>query len=108
MKKEIVNFTPHMITLVSENGETLRKIASNGVARVSSVETIVSTEQGFPETITEFGEVEGLPAYREDTLVIVSRLVMSRCPNRSDLRCPGIQVRNSEGQVIGCKSLARN
>lgn len=105
---KIINMTPHTITIVNEEGSLLMQIPSSGVARVSSVETIVSTELGFPETETTFGEVEGLPPQEEGTIVIVSRLVMSRCPERADLRVPGLQVRNAEGQVIGCKSLARN
>lgn len=53
-----------------------------------------------------FGEVEGLPKYREDVYYIVSRLVKSALPDRKDLLCPGQQVRNETGQVIGCKSLS--
>lgn len=108
MSKKILNYTPHEINIVDDEGKIIIAIPSSGVARVSSNETIVSEELGFPETATFFGDVEGLPPYDEDTIVIVSRLVMNLSPSRDDLRVPGLQVRNDQGQVIGCKSLARN
>jgi hypothetical protein len=104
---KILNYTPHEINLIKENGYSI-SIPSTGIARVSSTEKVVSTLDGITETETVYGEVEGLPAPADDTIIIVSRLVLSRCPDRSDFRAPGLQVRDDEGRVIGCKSLARN
>jgi hypothetical protein len=107
MKKKVLNYTPHDINLFLQDGSTMT-IKSSGSARVSSTETVVSTDLGIPETMTVYGDVVDLPAPADDTIIIVSRLVLSRCPDRPDLRVPGLQVRDSDGKVIGCKSLARN
>ena len=104
----IKNLTPHTIVIVNEAGDVVREFTSEGLARVSSKEVITSMEDGIPISETTYGEVEGLPAEAEDTLLIVSRLVLSRCPDRKDLRVPGMQIRDAEGRVVGCKTLARN
>ena len=104
----IRNFTPHSINIVGENGEVLKTFESEGLARVSSEEKVVEVVDGIPMSETTFGAVEGLPSEEEDTLLIVSRLVLSQCPDWKDLRAPGMQVRDEEGHVIGCKTLARN
>ena len=52
-----------------------------------------------------FGEVVGLPEPIEGTWYIVSRIV-AEAAQRSDLLVPDETVRNSEGQIVGCKSFA--
>lgn len=107
----IINMTPHTITVVSAN-EVVATFPSEGVVRVASKEVVVGDINGIPQTATEYGAVEGLPAQTNDTIYIVSRLVLAALEKagitRSDLRVPGMQVRNEAGQVVGCKSLALN
>ena len=55
-----------------------------------------------------FGEVTGLPDPVEGTLYIVSALVRSALPARTDLASPGDLVRDAAGAVIGCKGLIVN
>lgn len=102
----IRNFTPHVVRVVDEEGSLVREFPSNGLARVASSEVIVEEFDGIQLSKTHFGDVEGLPDAEDGTLLIVSRLVKAAMPERADLVCPGMQVRDDEGRVIGCKSLA--
>ena len=105
----IINLTPHTITICNASGEIVRQIpASGNLARVSA--RTVSTGEvfdGIPVTTTSYGEVEGLPAPQQDTIYIVSALVAGRVPDRGDVFIPNESVRDSEGRIIGCKSLGR-
>jgi hypothetical protein len=104
--KNIINLTPHTINVVLED-RTI-EIPSSGVARCSQSSQLVGEVNGIPLTATTFGEVIDLPEPTEDTLFIVSRLIMSACPERNDLLCPNELVRDEEGKIIGCKSFAVN
>lgn len=102
---EILNLTPHEVTLLDFDDSVLMRIPSTGLARVSTESVVVGVVNGIPLTHTTYGEVEGLPEQREDVLLIVSGLIRSACPDRTDLCQPGLQVRDGEGRVIGCRSL---
>ena len=112
----IKNFTPHSVTL---GGITY---PSQGVARVSTTETLVGhiyrecpVHPEDPECGCEglevpivrqlLGEVEGLPNFDAGALVIVSRMVAMACPDRSDLACPARLCRDAEGRIVGCEAL---
>ena len=66
------------------------------------------TSEGIevPLTRTTFGEVQGLPDPADDTLYVVSRLVISAVPDRTDLVSPDGAVRDDQGRIIGCTALA--
>jgi hypothetical protein len=100
---KIVNLTPHTVKLVG-----VLEIFSTGVARVSSTQEEVGRIDGVPLVRATFGEVTGLPAPEEGTLLIVSAMVRAALPGRTDLASPGDLVRDEAGQVIGCKSLIVN
>ena len=105
---KIINTTPHDIKIVSEEGEVLRTFpkAETPVRVAATVKTVGELDCiAIEETV--FGEVEGLPEAEEGTYYIVSRLVASAASGRTDLLVPGQQVRNSDGVVVGCKSLSR-
>jgi hypothetical protein len=80
------------------------------IPRVSSSTELVDTiETSFGLiriTRNTFGQVENLPDPQPNTLFIVSAMVMNACPNRTDLVCPNESVRDSEGRITGCQSLA--
>lgn len=103
---KIINTTPHEITIINDEMETVATFAPEISVRVASVTKIIGNIQGIPLDTTFFGEVEGLPEYQEGVYYIVSRLVKSALPDRKDLLYPGQQVRNENGQVVGCKSLS--
>ena len=67
--------------------------------------TAGTLEDGTHLTRTVFGEPEGLPAYEEGTFYIVSQIVKSALPYRTDLLVPAEMVRDAAGNVVGCKSL---
>lgn len=101
---QIINLTPHDVTFVNDEGKPIMTIPSSGVTRVASTTAIVSEFNGIPVTETTFGQVEGLPEERPGVVYIVSRMVATAA-KRNDLYVPGMQVRDAEGRVIGCKSL---
>lgn len=106
----LVNLTPHTINIVLGNG-TFDVPASGTVARCSQSETVLGTVVvdgiEIPITGQSFGEVVDLPAPKDGVFYIVSRLVASACPSRSDLLIPGPMVRDDDGKVIGCRGLSR-
>lgn len=104
----IINCTPHNIN-ICENGQIVRTISpSNVVPRLSQSTEDVGEIDGIRITKTAFGETQDLPEYKENTYLIVSRLVMSANPHRTDLLVPNGIVRDSEGNIIGCESLSQN
>ena len=54
-----------------------------------------------------FTEIEGLPEPKENTIYIVSALVAGAAKNRDDLVVPNDIVRDDQGRIIGCRSLAK-
>ena len=110
IKVKIVNLTPHKITFISDKGN-LSIDPSGTIARVSAKveETghIYVTKFGLsiPITTTVYGEVEGLPDPKENTIFVVSSLVAQRVPEREDVFIPNESVRDENGRIIGCRSL---
>lgn len=103
----IKNLTPHDVRVLNDNNEVVVVLNSEGIARVSSETKVVDTLNGVPITETVFGEVTGLPPETEGTYYIVSRMVASAASERRDLLVPGLQIRDEQGRVVGCKSLDR-
>ena len=103
----IVNLTPHPITLIRDGQENQVLLPAGKPARVSSSLAITGTFDDMPIVQQSLGDVVDLPPTTKDTLLIVSRMVMTACPNRSDLVCPADLVRDASGNIIGCKALER-
>jgi len=117
----LVNLTPHEVTLVGEDGSVLLRIPPSGqVARVRE-ETAPAGEitvlPGGPLTVEgvrvplvrrSWGPIEGLPEPQFRTLFITSSLVAQAAwaAGRRDVVAPGELVRDSEGRVVGCKNLS--
>lgn len=102
------NLTPHTINILNTSGEEVYVIPAEGVIPRCSQENVEvgSLGNGVPIYQCVYGEVEDLPEETPNTLLIVSRLVVSACPTRKDLVSPGPLMRNAEGQPIGCMGLA--
>lgn len=105
---KIINLTPHTVNIVDAEGKEIIKFPSEGEARCTQAIIKVGEINGVPLTETSFGEVIGLPKEQEGVNYIVSRLVMQACKVRNDLLVPNELVRDQEGKIIGCKSLAKN
>lgn len=104
-----VNLTPHAITLINADNSVREVIEPSGsLARVEVHEEVVdSIGGGFPVVKNAYGEVDGLPAPKDDVIYIVSALVAQRVTERNDVLVPARAVRDDKGRIIGCKALAR-
>lgn len=99
----IVNLTPHEIRI----GDTM--IPSAGLARCAT-KTWPMYIRGCPVPVVrqEFGDVTGLPEPEEGTIYVVSMPVAQAVGrSRDDIFVPGEQIRDENGRIVGCKSLAR-
>ncbi len=104
---KILNLTPHPIHIVDAEGNKIKTIEASGLVRLAS-KTVPSGEiDGVNITTTQFGEPEGLPEYEEGVYYIVSQLVKSALPMRTDLLVPAEVVRDDKGNIVGCKSLGQ-
>lgn len=108
MKVKVINKTPHDITIVDSNGIIIKVYPPNPSAliRLNAKTNIVGVlPDGTFLSKTVFGDPEGLPEFKEGTFYIVSQLVKSALPERTDLLVPAEMIRDDEGKIIGCKSL---
>jgi len=109
---EIINLTPHEITIISEGGEEIMRIPPSGtVARVSVKSEVVGEVNGVPIRKTVYGDIVGLPEPRENTFYVVSTLVLIAAREkgicRRDLIAPDTNpdsvIRDHQGRVVGVK-----
>lgn len=105
---KLINLTPHTINLMDYNNNILLSIPSSGLARLVTTTERVGDAGGVPLNRTKFGPVTGLPEPATDTLYIVSGMICSALPERTDIASPGDLVRDAEGRVIGCRHLIVN
>ena len=103
--KNVLNFTPHALNVVDLDGN-VTTFPSVGVARVATSSVSRNPINGFGVVATTFSDVTGLPDPVSGTYFVVSRLVLSACPGRTDLLCPGELIRDVDGNVIGCKGFS--
>ena len=102
----ILNFTPHPIVVVTPEGVEIKRIESSGLIRLKAetIDTGIEID-GVKITKTQFGEPVGLPDFEDGVFIIVSQLVKSALPHRTDLLVPAEVVRDSQGNILGCQSL---
>jgi hypothetical protein len=112
----IVNLTPHRIVIFSsaDAAELFVVVEPSGqVARVSSTTkheySPLWVKYGFPTVRVTFGEVTGLPEYKDGVVYIVSGMVLDAVgksqPDRCDVYAPGELLRGPDGQPRGCIGL---
>jgi len=109
IKMTIVNKTPHAVNIINQNNQVVRTYQKGDSQIRLAVKIVqdVPLVDGTPTSRTNFGEPEGLPDFKEDTFYIVSQLVKSALPERTDLLVPAEVVRDEKGNIVGCKSLGR-
>jgi hypothetical protein hcinC1_00210 len=90
--------TPDMV-LEQYHGEPIR---------VSCESRKVDVVEGIDIYENIYGEVTGLPEFKEGVYYVVSAMVRQALPHRRDLLSPGQLIRNEQGQPIGCLGLVRN
>ena len=113
MDVECINLTPHPIVLLDKDDQEVLTIPTTDVTRVSSQTVTVGYFRIngvlVPRSHTQYGEVEGLPDPTPGVIYIVSGMVVSALVqqgiHRDDLLVPGMQIRDYQGRVIGCRSL---
>ncbi len=94
----IINLTPHSIELPGLS------IPTSGVVEMK--EELLGSFNGVDLYTTSYKDVTGLPAPKEGVLLIVSDIVRSACPDRTDLASPQGLRRDEDGKVIGCNGLS--
>ena len=104
---QVINLTPHELTLVGSNEEVIERIPSSGITRVSEVVETLGNINGIPLVKKTFGKVEGLPDPQDGVVYYVSAITASAVQGRDDVVIGGESVRNDNGQIIGIKSFAR-
>jgi len=106
----LINLTPHDINIVIvEGGDKITVPPSGIIARVSSNQKEVFKINNIPVYQTVFGEVENLPEPQNDTIYIVSTMVLSALEkagiDRTDVVAPNtINAIRENGQVVAITS----
>ena len=103
---KIINKTPHEIVIFSPNGEDILKIIppSGNAIRVSEELEKSGSLGGIPLVKKKFKR-GNIPAQKKEIYYIISSVVKSHFPERTDFLYPCDPVRDEDGTVIGCKSL---
>ena len=100
----IINCTPHPIKTQNTTFKT-----SGIIPRLVSFQEDAQSIEGFSCKTQSFGEVEGLPAPKENTFLIVSGMVFS-ASDRLDLIAPDTgktAIRNEKGHIISVTQFLR-
>ena len=107
--KKIINLTPHSVNIVDVDGKEIARFEPTFPStRCTQTNKIVSAIGEIPIMQTTFGEIYDLPEEDGDKKYIVSRIVLSAAKGREDLLTPNQVVRDSEGNIVGCQSLAKS
>jgi len=108
---EILNLTPHDVTITNEAGSITLNPEPTPARLVSErVEPRVTFIGGLPVEIHRDQNCKpvGLPPQVEGRLLIVSRAVAERYPQRCDLVYPREVVKHpTTGAIVSCRSLGR-
>lgn len=119
----IINLTPHPIRIygwdvpdrfaLGEHEPQLELEPSGIVARIGEIElgTQYLRHVDTPVEYVEYRHANGIPEQQKhgdnySTYYVVS-LALALASDRGDLLVPYREVRNTDGTVIGCRSLAR-
>ncbi|MUN41381.1 hypothetical protein [Actinomadura litoris] len=110
---QLINLTPHPLTLIGQDDTVLLNQAPDGpMARCiedrREIGAVTLPGGGtVPLRSVGFGAVTGLPEPRDGVLLVVSRATAEAAAGRSDIVYPDEQVRDQDGRIIGCRALAR-
>lgn len=107
----IKNLTPHIISMVNENGEVVRQYPSEGIARATQSNIQVGEIDGIPLMETSFGKTIDLPEYQDGVYLVVSIITANAAKANGrrvdDLLITTDTVRDETGSIVGCKAFAR-
>jgi len=112
---KFMNLTPHAVTVCDPTGAVIATIPPSGqLARVKPLPVVVGAVEidghSVPVRVNDYGPLQGLPDPAPDTLFIVSLLAASaaaRLGRIADIIVPDDTVRDSAGQILGCRAFGR-
>lgn len=106
---KIRNLTPHNIN-VWEDDKIIRTYPSEGIARARQMSEKIGTLDGVEVVKMTFGEPVDLPDYEEGTCLIVSLITANAAKyvgrRTDDLLITADPVRDTDGQIVGCRHFA--
>lgn len=98
----LINLTPHAINIITRKDGTKTINPSGITPRLTQITTDTGDcVEGVPILKRELGEIQDLPKEKKGTYYIVSSLIASACPDRSDLLVPRT-IRDESGRIVGC------
>jgi len=103
---KIINTTPHNILLQLHQSVSCIEIekAANPI-RLAEEQKQIGYINHIPLFKKTFGSAN-LPPIKKGTVYIVSLIVAQSFPNRDDFLIVNDTIRDENGQIVGCKSLA--
>jgi hypothetical protein len=105
---QVVNCTPHPVNLFTENGEEMVVQPCGHVARCAMTTERVGSVAGVKVNISHFGEVTDLPEPADDTVYVVSAMVLAALHgSREDVFGLSEYVRDEQGRTVGARALTR-
>jgi len=108
---DLLNLTPHQIDLIWDGGR--RHLPPEGTVARVEVRRVQAPSLTLPDGVplpvweTRLGAAIDLPEERPAVALVVSQMVAQALPSRRDLFFPDELIRDGEGRVIGCASLAQ-
>lgn len=106
---ELVNLTPHAVRIIRHGCDDVVIEPSGNVARLGTVELgsyLIPGPDLLRVEYVEFGHLVQPPPAIEGTRYIVSLPAALACP-RGDFVVPYLEVRDDDGRIIGCRTLAK-
>ena len=105
---KVINLTPHRVSICDEYGKITKIYERSGnVARVAHNWEVIDIIDDVPLVVRQNERVIGLPEPQEDTVYIVSNIILSYCADRMDLVAPVKQVKINNS-VVGCQAFVSN
>jgi hypothetical protein len=103
----LVNLTPHRLRVLDADGATLLdQPPAAEPARIEQITTRHEQVGKVPIRAIRYGQPTALPAATEGVLLVVSRVVAQQTP-RADLIFPDDEIRDEQGRIVACRTLAR-
>jgi len=113
-KEQLINLTPHKITLLDNDHQRMFTLQPTQTVRVneevSLAGTITYENNSVPILATKYGLID-LPDIDQNCIYIVSRIVKNAIAEHYPFLnklfvVPGGIVRSKEGEIVGCTNLS--
>ena len=104
---QIINLTPHTVTLVTANGDEVVVPPEETPVRIPAETTPAGEVNGIPLVTERLGDADSvLPAPQPGVVYVVARPVAERAGHRTDLLVP-TRVERVDGRPVRARALAR-